>query len=127
MKNLVFTLVIAALSGCAVTQIDPEKQRIAQAGVVTCIGEKDCEVKWAAARKWVTTNSPYRIRLITSDYLETFTPVGGSPSIGVRVSKEPSASGYRIVPNIWCDNMFGCVPDAWDALISFNKFVAEAK
>lgn len=129
MKNiLILPALLFTLAGCATVQDDPRKREHAQATIPTCKADRECEMKWAAARKWVLTNSSFKMKLMTSDYMETYSPTGGSALIAVRVSKEPVVSGgYRLVVGVWCDNMFGCVPDAWDAAIAFNKEVSATK
>ncbi|QCG64265.1 hypothetical protein [Pseudomonas veronii] len=39
--------------------------------IPVCISDKDCELKWSAARRWVLSNAGYKIQSITSDYIET--------------------------------------------------------
>ncbi len=110
-------------------KLDPAKQEEAQRTAPTCMTDRECELKWAAARRWVMNNSPYKLQIVTGDYLETYSATGGSPRISVRVSKEPikaGTGGYIILVAVVCDNMFGCVPDAWDAAIAFNKEVGAA-
>jgi len=83
---------------------------------------------WSAAKQWVEENSHYRIKLLTNDHLETYSPIDGSAWLGMSISKVPNKDGsYRLRSKMWCDNMFGCVPDPTDALISLNKTVNAAK
>lgn len=120
------TLVIG---GCSLSAYrpDPVKQALAQASIPACHQERECAAKWSAAKKWVMTNSPYKVRLLSEDFIETFAATGGSSLISARVSKEPTADGYRFVVGVWCDNMFGCNPDAWDAAVAFNREVGSVK
>lgn len=123
----IFVIATTLLAGCATTADNPAKREFAQKTIPTCKSERECELKWFAARRWVLNNSAYKIKTITADFLETYSATGGSSLISVRVSKEPVASGgYRIVVGVWCDNMFGCNPDAWDAAIAFNREVTSA-
>lgn len=129
-SNLSLVAVIAlALPACVSTNTTtPAKLAYAQRIQPVCRGEKECELMWSAAKQWVEENSPYRIKLLTNDYLETYSPVGGSPLLGMVISKVPNKDGsYRLRSKMWCDNIFGCSPDAVDAVISLNKAVNEAK
>lgn len=100
------------------------KRAQVEATVPTCVTSEECELKWAAARRWVLETSGFKIQNITDDFLETYNPTSGSPSLAARVVKEPLGGGrYRLVVTLWCDNMFGCVPNAWDAALSFNQYV----
>ena len=126
MKNTITILTLTTLlSACAITGgPNPAKQAEAQNTIPTCKTDRECELKWAVARKWILENADYKLKTVTSDYLETYSATGGSQSISMRLSKEPVASGgYRFVGGAWCDNMFGCVPDAWDTMIKFHKAV----
>lgn len=73
----------------------------------------------------------YRIRAMP-DIRETIkrnviAAARSSSGIAVQVTKEPAGGGtYRLVARVWCDNMFGCRPDALDALIDFNRTVGAA-
>lgn len=91
------------------------------ASIPTCATDKECEMKWSAARQWVLANSGFKIQLLTNDFLETYNPPRGATQIAVRVAKEPMADGgYRFVVTTWCGNIFGCVPDQWAAAQAFN-------
>jgi len=126
MKKLttVAAIVVTALAGCATYRPDPMKQAIAQSTIPVCMSERECELKWAAARRWVLNNASFKIKTISNDFIETHGPIGGSPLVAVRVNKDPiPTGGYRIVVGVYCDNMFGCAPDAWDSAIRFNNEV----
>ncbi len=124
--TFLFTLTAAILAGCATA---PTAEQIAARNAIaetipTCSSEKECEVKWAAARAWINANAGWRLQHVQADYLETYNSVGGSTNIAVRVTKEPlRTGGYRILGSVWCDNMFGCYPDKWIALKHFNDYV----
>lgn len=126
MKRLVIASLVV-LSGCATYQVSQEKMNQAQGSVPACSTEKQCTLMWAAARKWVLTNSTRTMKIVTDDYIQTEGPTPGSPEISVRVSKEPRPQGgYRFVVGVYCDNMFGCKPDSWDSAIAFNRAVTDA-
>lgn len=129
MKNLFLIVTIAVFfSGCATTGDITAKRAEFESTIPTCKTDRDCEMKWSAARNWVLNNSGWKIQHLTNDFIETYNAVGGSPRIAVRVTKEPlTEGGYKLVVKTWCDNIFGCVPDAWDAAISFNREVGSVK
>lgn len=121
-----FLIITATLSGCAFT---PEKEveqsrQIAIATIPTCSSDKECEVKWSAARAWILANAGWKIKLITNDFIETYSAVGGETTLSVRVVKEPMQNGtYRLNASIWCDNMWGCIPDKWVALKNMHAYI----
>lgn len=114
-----------AISGCATSGIEAAAaQRRFQATIPTCGGGKECEVKWAAARRWVLSSSSMKIQHYSPDFIETFNPEAYSAGIAARVTKEPfSNTDYRIVVEVWCNNLFGCVPPIAQASQAFNDFV----
>lgn len=120
MKRVTFSAgALIVLAGCAATQSAERQGQLAEINrtIPTCSDSKECEIKWAAARSWIISNAGWKLQHVTSDFLETYNAVGGSASLAVRVVKEPQANGsYRILGSIWCDNMFGCVPDQFEAL-----------
>ena len=127
-KLLIIAAVIATISGCATTGNIEAKRAEFNSTIPTCKTDRECELKWSAARNWVLNNSGWKIQHLTNDFIETYNAVGGSPRIAVRVTKEPIAEGgYRFVVKTWCDNIFGCVPDSWDAAISFNREVGAVR
>jgi hypothetical protein len=126
LTRLLVSVLVLTLTACA-TPVDPAKRAYAQETIPKCFSDRECELKWAAARKWVLDHSPFKMKTVTPDYLETYGPMPNDPSITMRVSKEPiKTGGYRIVVGVWCDNMFGCTPNAWDTAIRFNKDVTES-
>lgn len=122
-------LLAATLSGCmTVAKTDPAKIAYAQSIQPVCRAERECELMWSSAKQWVQDNAAYRIKLLTNDHLETYSPTGGTPLLGASISKVPNKDGsYRLRAQLWCDNIFGCVPDATDSLIALFKAVNAAK
>lgn len=115
------------LTSCAA---GPSPQTVAQFRntIPTCSGEADCKAKWEAAQLWVVHNAGFKIQTATDVLIETYNPTGGSPSLAARVTKEPLGGGkYQIVVFVWCDNVFGCVPDSWQAALAFNRVVGAAR
>jgi len=117
------------LGGCAMSS-PANKQKLAEfnSTIPTCNGKADCKVKWQAAQLWVVQNSAYKIQTATDVVIETYNPSEAGTGLAAEVTKEPMGHGeYKIVVKLWCNNIFGCVPDALDSEIDFNKTVAAAK
>lgn len=129
MKKLITATAAAILlSGCA-SQVEHRRQLMAEVESTrpVCKADKECTLMWSAARRWVLENSSMKIQHITDDFIETYNPTGGSPRIGVRVVKDPLPDGsHKISVRVWCDNIFGCNPDALGAAVHFNRTVASA-
>lgn len=102
-------------------------QSIFESSIPICEGEKDCLAKWEAAQLWVAHNAGYKIQTATSVLIETYNATGGSTNLSAQVTKEPLGGGkYQIIAKLWCDNIFGCTPNAKSALSEFNKKVGAA-
>lgn len=124
-----FALLAAALlllSGCA-TQIAQRAARMEELNrtIPTCFSDRECELKWSAARSWILANAGMKLQHLTSDFLETYNPpTQSSTALAVRVVKEPmSSGGYRLVVRTWCNNFIGCFPNVMDAALHFNATV----
>jgi hypothetical protein len=82
---------------------------------------------WSAARSWVLSHAGTKIQTYGADYFDTYNPIPNSPALAAQVSKDALGSGkYKIGAKLWCDNMFGCQPNAWQALLDFNRTVNQA-
>ena len=79
----------------------------------------------ASARNWVITNCGMKIQNIADGYIETYGST--TTALACRVMGEPRGpDAWALVIKTTCGNMFGCVPDAWDAAFQFNQRVAAA-
>lgn len=120
------TVLASLIAGCA-TQPSPERLALIQEidrTIPTCSDNRECEVKWNAARTWIVKNAGWKLQHVTPDYLETYNSVDASVYLAVRVNKEPTPDGgYRILGSVWCANILGCHPDKYDALLDFNRSV----
>lgn len=127
MKRITVILVATLMGGCAITP-NPQRQAMMDEinrTIPVCSGTEDCNAKWEAAQLWVVHNASYKIQTATTVLIETYNPAPSSPSLAARITKEPLGGGkYRILVALWCDNMFGCVPSAYDKAIEFNKAVS---
>jgi hypothetical protein len=120
-----FVCVAAVLSGCVA---NPEREAAIkefQNTIPTCHNEKQCELMWSVARRWVLDNSAMKLEHVTNDFMETYNPRKYSTNLAARVVKEPlsDGGGYRLVVSLWCNNLFSCVPDASVSALDFNKKV----
>jgi hypothetical protein len=123
---LVVGITALVTGGCAAGP-SPQVVQQFQNTIPTCSGDADCKAKWEAAQLWVVHNAGFKIQTATDVLIETYNATGGSPSIAARVTKEPLGGGrYRLVVFVTCDNMFGCVPDSWQAALNFNQVVGAA-
>lgn len=134
MKRELFGLMLVSaasllFSGCAIQQSPERQAKLSelQRTIPTCYGERDCEAKWEAAQLWIVHHAGYKLQTTTNVLLETYNPSRSSTAIAVQVTKEPEGGGrYKMPVKIWCDNMFGCLPDSLDAALDFNRTVAAA-
>jgi hypothetical protein len=124
------TIIFAVfLASCATTPSADIQMKRAELERTTpiCSDEKDCAAKWDAAQLWIVHNSGFKLQTTTNVLLQTYNATGGSPSIAVQVTKEPLGGGkYKLVVQVSCDNIFGCVPNQWDAALNFNNTVSAA-
>lgn len=115
------------LSGCVSPEMvkrqqDERDQFMANRPV--CLSERQCEGMWAAARNWVTSTCGMKIQSITESFIETYNDVGGTGRLACRVTKDPRPEGgYVFTVTTGCGNMFGCIPDSWQAAKDFNHAV----
>lgn len=120
-------LLSSLLASCVTTPSPAIQAKRAELERTTpiCVDENDCKAKWEAAQLWIVHNAGFKLQITTDVLLQTYNATGGSPSIAVQVTKEPMGGGkYKILVNISCDNMFGCVPNQWDAALDFNRTVS---
>jgi hypothetical protein len=110
----------AMLSGC-VSQEAIDAERRFQSTIPTCSAEKECELKWAAARRWLLSNSSMKLQHYAADLMETYNPA--QEGIGARVIKEPiDNTTYRLVVDVWCGG-FSCLGSMTELKQSFNDYV----
>ena len=124
-----YPLAISAflLVGCANNQQSDALKAEAQRTTPQCQSDDECQVMWSAARRWVLNNAGTKIQNYGADYLDTYNPIANSPRLAAQVSKDAIGSGkYQIIAKLWCDNIFGCQPGAWESLVDFNRTVNAA-
>lgn len=127
MKYLSILIIIVFLSSCAGNPQLSQKRDEFQRTIPTCQDKQSCELMWAAARRWVLSHSGYKLKHIEQDFIETYSSSNSSTRLSVRVIKEPIlGGGYKIVVSTWCNNIFRCSPNSWDAAIDFNRVVSKS-
>lgn len=126
MTKLAMLVLVALLAACAdPAYIQARRERFASS-IPACLSDRECEMKWSAARTWVLGNAGMKLQHVANDFLETYNPVGNNSTLlAVRVVKEPMSggTGYRIIVTTCCGNPFGCFPDPWAAAQNFNDYV----
>ena len=126
-KFAAVTAVLFLLYGCATPAELESKTAELNNTIPTCKEARECELKWSAGRSFILRNSTVKIQTMRDDYIETY-GTGDSASLWFRLVKEPVAEGgYRLLIATGCGNIFGCVPNAMDTAISFNKEVNAIK
>jgi len=124
LSQLITVVSLVSVAGCMTTAERQEKQDELARTAPVCSGEADCNAKWEAAQLWIVHHAAYKIQTVTNVLIETYNPGPNEPAIAVRVTKEPQGGGkYKLLVNIWCNNMFGCTPNQWDAALDFNRSV----
>jgi hypothetical protein len=122
-KGLV--LMIAAVA-CAPALTPQQKAALETdaARTVTCDGKDDCEIKWAAALRWVSDNSHWKLRAVTESLVTTEGPFD-TVYAAFQVQKFPLGGGrYEFQFSAGCGNMFGCAPSVLELTASFKNTVA---
>lgn len=123
MKRITAFAIALMLAGCATRQIDPQSQREMQTPLV-CKNAVQCDTWWKLAQVWVTQNSGYRIQTVTDSIIVTFGPIHSEMELAFTVTKSPRSDGSsEIVVRASCGNIFGCRPDAVDAVVAFNRYL----
>jgi hypothetical protein len=119
MNRSLYFAVPLIICGCAVEEAKPPPGPVAE--VPTCVTPAECDAKWAAARTFVLNNAGFKFQTYTADFMETYSPTGGSVSLGAQINKQPNpAGGFFITAKFWCDNAFGCMPKTGVTLNKFN-------
>jgi hypothetical protein len=95
---------------------------------LTCKGKDQCKLYWERVAFYINNNSKYKIQTSNENLIQTYSPTGGTPSVGYNVSREPLGNGeYRLWVKVWCDNMFGCFPNAEEEIAKVKIYVRNEK
>jgi len=125
MKRLIVLFVLTLLlPGCA-EMMAKRQQNIDQfRQTIPSCTEETCKARWNAAQAWIVKNCGMKLQIVTDTVIETYNPPKNSLTLAARVLKEPIGNGeYKIIITTYCDNIFGCSPDALDAANDFNRYV----
>lgn len=124
MKRFVTAFVLIALAGCTSNQQRNSQQEEINKTIPTCASQKQCDAAWSAARQWVTQNCGMKIQNYSPDFIETYNSLPNSSSTACQVTKNLQPNGLSTINiTVRCANMFGCVPDQYESVLSFNKYV----
>lgn len=127
MKGLLVFLLSFLIFGCVSQTNRNQQQEEIDRTIPSCSSQRQCDAAWAAARQWVTQNCGMKIQNYSDDYIETYNSVGDATKTSCQVTKNPQPSGVNSINiRISCANMFVCVPDQYQSVIEFNKYVGTA-
>lgn len=82
-RRIVAVVTAAALGGCGIPPqpmplapappSPPERRAESPPGTApTCLSDRECELKWTAARQWVRANADMKLQHVTADFMETY-------------------------------------------------------
>lgn len=127
MKKILLIITAIALSGCVSQAARNQQQDEINKTIPTCSSQKQCDAAWSSARQWVTQNCGMKIQNYSNDYIETYNSIGDSASTSCQVTKNAQPNGTSSINiRVSCGNIFGCVPDQYQSVINFNRFVGGA-
>jgi hypothetical protein len=124
MRGIFLAGALFLLAGCATpTIVSPEDMAELEKPLI-CEAKEQCSLYWRRSLFYVNKNSPFKIQTVNDDLIQTYSPTGGSPLIGFNISKEPLENeSTRIWVKIFCDNMFGCVPEVPGEMVKLKRYV----
>ena len=116
------------LAGCATQQgasLSPTDR--AELDVpLYCEGESECNSMWERAMFFVSSNAGYKMQIANDILIETYNPTQYNTKLAMRVTKEPLGNGnYHIVTTAWCNNVFGCTPDAYVMILKAKRYMKQ--
>jgi len=113
------------LTGCASTesQLSSELQKELNTPLY-CEEGISCKDMWERATYFVKSNSGFKLQILNDNVIETYNPTSNSPSLAFSISKEPLGDGkYKIWTKAWCNNIFGCQPNHWEAMARAKRYM----
>jgi len=91
-----------------------------------CEGEQQCKDLWERATYYVSTNSRYKIQNVNDTLIETYSPTQSDTHLAWKIIKKPLGGGkYHIQTVAWCNNVFGCYPDSYEAMLNAKRYMKE--
>ncbi len=135
--SIALTAMICIFTGCVANKeigykdkkalVLKKKKRIKNT-LPTCHSKSECEIKWAAAKKWVNLDPRRKVKYHTDSFIETHMPPLDSTELAVQIVKVGlPQGGYKIVINTKCYHEYGCIPSKEDAEIDFNNYINSGK
>ena len=124
MKNALLMGIVLGLAGCAAPRtVSPEIKAEAETPLI-CTGKEQCDLYWQRSLFYVNKNSRFKVQTVNESIIMTYSPTGGSAYVAYNISKEPLGQGaIRIWTKVYCDNMFGCVPDTVTEIANLKRYV----
>ena len=117
--------VLLSLTGCVANQpkLSSEVQYELDRALY-CQTEDDCKAMWERATYYVSTHAGYKMQIVSDTVIETHNPTQHSTALAFKVTKEPVGTGqYRLWTTAWCANMFGCVPNKFEAIAKAKYYI----
>lgn len=94
--------------------------------IPVCAAGADCRMKWRAARAWTVEHADFPVFTESEDRIMASSTLISGSGVGVVVTREPAAGGYRLLVDIECFSATVC-PDRWELMLDFNRAVAAAR
>jgi hypothetical protein len=89
-----------------------------------CEGEQQCRDLWERATYYISTNAGYKMQLSNDTLIETYNSI--DTRLAWKVVKKPLGKGrYQIITSAWCNNVFGCTPDSYEAILDAKRYMKE--
>lgn len=125
MKWIVGGLSLLMLLGGCATATPPQQTDLQRKMLTTqphCVSQRQCEAALSAALDWENHNCGMKMLAVSDGLVESYHWF--DTSLACRVTKDPAPhGGYNLSVAISCHNMFGCVPDVYEAARTFNAEV----
>lgn len=127
MRTIFLSLLLVTLFGCASNGPDlSPRMQAAYDKPLVCRGEQQCDLYWERVAFYINKHSRFKIQTSDKNLIQTYSPTGSSPYVGYNISREPLGNeAYRLWVKIWCDNMFGCHPDAYQEIANVKIYVSK--
>ena len=117
------------LSGCMHRPLPylSEEDRLQLLTPIECSEPAECDLLWRKAQVWVATNAGFKIQVISSVIIETYSSSNDSFRWAARVIRRPiSTSRSEIEVDFSCGAANLCRPDAERLTISFKQYLRRA-
>jgi hypothetical protein len=120
---IVSTLAALTLVSCAVSPETQAKMDEYARTIPTCLGDDECDRKWAVARTWTAQISDFGIRSESDIRINANNNIISQSGIGVIITKVANGSdGFQLIADLECFSAYSC-PELWDLKVDFNKTI----